>query len=142
MAALKSRYNCLMLVDEAHATGVFGDRGAGRVSGEGVTGDVDFVMGTFSKALGGFGAYVATSAVAAQYLVNAARSFIYSTALPACVIAADLEAVRLCGEGSSRGAELLAKAARFREALARAGLERPRRKPDNPRGRRGEREGA
>lgn len=111
------RHRCLFMVDEAHATGVFGPQGRGCVEAEGLAGEVDLVMGTFSKALGAFGAYLAGTRTLVEILVNSARSFIYSTALPAAVIAADLAALRLCLAGETRGAELLERAASFREAL-------------------------
>jgi len=86
-----------------------------------LTEEVEFIMGTYSKALGGFGAYLAASRTVVDYLINAARSFVYSTALPAAVIAADLAAVRLCLSGLERGPVLLEKAGRFRETLRRRG---------------------
>ena len=117
-----SRSNgCFLMVDEAHATGVFGPQGRGCVEAEGLAGEVDFVMGTFSKALGGFGAYLASSRMIVDFLVNSARSFIYSTALPAPVIAADLAALRLCVSGETRGGELLRRSAEFRETLRGSG---------------------
>jgi len=111
------RHRCLFLVDEAHATGVFGPQGRGCVEAEGLAGEVDLVMGTFSKAFGAFGGYLAASRTAVELLVNSARSFIYSTALPAPVIAAALAALRLCVSGAIRGDELLRRAGAFREAL-------------------------
>lgn len=117
LVELKTRYRCLLMVDEAHATGIFGPQGRGRVSDEGLTGEVDLIMGTFSKALGGFGAYLAASSTVVQYLINSARSFIYSTALPPAVIAANLAAVRWCLEQERPGQQLLTLAARFRQAL-------------------------
>lgn len=118
---LSELYDCRLLVDEAHATGVFGPQGRGRVEEAGLSDRVDYIMGTFSKALGGFGAYLAACRVAADYLVNAARSFVYSTSLPPAVVAADLAAVRLCVEEDWRGAELLAAADRFRRRLLQRG---------------------
>jgi len=112
---------CLLMVDEAHATGVFGPRGRGLIEAEGLAGQVDLVMGTFSKALGGFGGYLAASRTVIDFLVNSARSFIYSTALPAPVIAANLAALRLCLSGEADGAELLRRAAAFRNALRAKG---------------------
>lgn len=114
-------YRCLLMVDEAHATGVFGPQGRGLIEAEGLAGQVDLVMGTFSKALGGFGGYLAASRTIVDYLVNSARSFIYSTALPAPVIAANLAALRLCLSGEADGAELLRRAAAFRDALRAKG---------------------
>ncbi len=121
LVELKNRFHCALLVDEAHATGVFGPQGRGKVEQEGLTPEVEVLMGTFSKALGGFGAYVAASRTVIGYLVNVARSFIYSTALPLPVIAADLAAVELLEDGLDRGAELIRKALRFRRALRSRG---------------------
>ncbi len=117
LLAVCRRHGCRFMVDEAHATGVFGPQGRGCVEAEGLTGEVDLVMGTFSKALGGFGAYLAASRTVVDCLVNSARSFIYTTALPPVVIAANLAALRLCLTGETRGGELLERARSFREAL-------------------------
>ena len=97
------RHQSFFMVDEAHATGVFGPQGRGCVEADGLAGEVDLVMGTFSKALGGFGGYLAASRTIVDFLVNSARSFIYSTALPAPVIAANLAALRLCLSGEAHG---------------------------------------
>jgi 7-keto-8-aminopelargonate synthetase-like enzyme len=115
------RHRCLFMVDEAHATGIFGPQGRGCVEAEGLTGEVDLVMGTFSKGLGGFGAYLAASRVIVDFLVNSARSFIYSTSLRAPVIAANVAALRLCAAGEVRGSELLRRSSEFREKLRGAG---------------------
>lgn len=122
LVELKNRYGCTFFVDEAHATGVFGSQGRGCVNEDDLTEDVELVMGTFSKALGGFGAYLAASHDVVHYLTNAARSFVYSTALPAAVVAADLAAIRLCSKGLDRGSILLQKAERFRQALRSSGF--------------------
>jgi len=93
MAQLKQSFSFTWLVDEAHATGLFGENGSGVVAQQGVTDQVDLVMGTFSKALGSFGAYVACTDQMKSWLINTCRSFIYSTALPPGVIAANLAAL-------------------------------------------------
>lgn len=91
---LKSRFGALLLVDEAHAFGIIGPNGRGLAAEEGLEGQIDFQMGTFSKALGLSGGYVCTSRAFVDLLVNRARSFIYSTA-PAPALAATIsEAVR------------------------------------------------
>lgn len=125
LVAVARRHGASVLVDEAHATGVFGRNGGGLAVEEGVAEGIDFVMGTFSKALGGFGAYLAASRVTVDYLVNASRGFVYSTALPPAVVAADLAAVEVCGreETRRRAGELLRNADGFREALRNAGLD-------------------
>lgn len=121
LVELKERHRCLLMVDEAHATGVFGRAGRGLAEAEGVGARVDVLMGTFSKALGGFGAYLAAARVMTDYLVNSARSFIYSTSLPAAVIAADLAALAVCRREPGRGPALLARAEKFRAAVVAAG---------------------
>jgi len=82
LVELRNRYGAWLMVDEAHATGVLGPRGAGQAEAAGVTAEVDIHLGTFSKALGSFGAYVAGDDNLIEFLHNRARSFIYSTALP------------------------------------------------------------
>lgn len=94
---LKTEFQALLLVDEAHATGVIGARGAGWVAALGLTRQVDIQMGTLSKAFGASGGFICGSKTMVQLLVNRARSFIYSTALPpSCAAAASaaLEIVR------------------------------------------------
>ncbi|MDI6741099.1 MAG: 8-amino-7-oxononanoate synthase [Smithella sp.] len=118
---LKERYDCLLMVDEAHATGVFGSEGRGRVDALNLNDQVDLVMGTFSKALGGFGAYLASSRNVTDYLINKARSFIYSTALPPAIVAANLAAINVLREEPWRGQKLLARAEKFRQAASKAG---------------------
>jgi len=82
IAALCRQYNALLLVDEAHATGIYGDVGEGLVAAHGLQKEVYAVVHTFGKALGLHGAVVTGSAVLRSYLLNQARSFIYTTALP------------------------------------------------------------
>ena len=114
---LKERYNCILMVDEAHATGIFGKYGSGVVEEEDLTAEVDLIMGTFSKALGSFGAYIAGSKKITDYLVNSARSFIYSTALPPPVTAANLAALRLVKGEAFRRQRLLESSDYFRKQL-------------------------
>ena len=95
IVSLKNRYSCAVLVDEAHATGIFGENGSGVVEEEGLVSEIDLIMGTFSKALGSFGAYIAGTKRVMEYLINLSRSFIYSTALPPSVISANIAALEL-----------------------------------------------
>lgn len=120
---LKESYNCRLMVDEAHATGIFGDNGSGVVEEEGLTENVDLIMGTFSKALGSFGAYVAVSKEIKEYLVNTSRGFIYSTALPPYVISANIASLDIIKEEPFRRKMLLESAEFFRRSLRRRGLE-------------------
>ncbi|MEN8140357.1 MAG: 8-amino-7-oxononanoate synthase [Thermodesulfobacteriota bacterium] len=121
LVALKERYNCLLMVDEAHATGLFGPDGSGLVAQSGCPAGVDLIMGTFGKALGSFGAYIAADGTMIDFLINRARGFIYSTALPPAVIGASLAAIRLCKEQPRLRQELWEKVAIFRAALAHHG---------------------
>lgn len=123
IAALRLKYGCRIIVDEAHATGIFGANGSGVVEEEGITDEIDVIMGTFSKALGSFGAYVASSRKTIDYLVNRARSFIYSTALPPSVIAADLTALDIIKEEPYRRRSLLDNSDFFRKRLAERGFD-------------------
>jgi len=122
LAELKERYRCLLMVDEAHATGVYGANGGGVIEEEGMAGVVDLAMGTFGKALGSYGAYVAADRTLIDYLVNRARSFIFSTAPPPAVAAASLAAVRLVQERPSLRSELREKVVLFKKALVSGGI--------------------
>ncbi|MFA5143216.1 MAG: 8-amino-7-oxononanoate synthase [Candidatus Omnitrophota bacterium] len=123
LVALKERFGCALMVDEAHATGIFGKNGSGMVEEEGLADKVDLIMGTFGKALGSFGAYIASSGAMIEYMVNKCRSFIYSTALPPVVIACNIAAIELIKEEPFRRVELLNKAGHFRGLLKEKGLE-------------------
>jgi 8-amino-7-oxononanoate synthase len=120
---LKEKFGCEIMVDEAHATGIFGKNGSGVVDELGMVDKVDFIMGTFSKALGSFGAYIAASKKTIDYLINTSRSFIYSTALPPSVIAANIAALTLLKKEPFRRKTLLENAAYFRSRLTKKGLQ-------------------
>jgi 8-amino-7-oxononanoate synthase len=94
IVALKERYGASLMVDEAHATGLYGERGQGLASQLGVADRVEIQMGTLGKALGVSGGYIAGSRKLVDYLVNRARSFVFSTAPPPAVAAAALAAVK------------------------------------------------
>ena len=109
--------DALLLVDEAHATGLLGATGAGLAERQGVQGQVPLVMGTLGKALGGFGAFVAGSRLLREHLVNSARGFIFSTALPPFVLGAAIKAVELAQSERWRAARALEFAERVRGSL-------------------------
>lgn len=92
---LKEKYGALLLVDEAHATGVLGKGGAGLVADLGVAGQIDIQMGTLSKAFGVTGGFIAGSGPLIDLLVNRARSFIFSTAPPPALAAAASAALEI-----------------------------------------------
>ena len=122
LARLADRTGAMMLVDEAHATGVLGPGGAGLVRAAGAESVVNLSMGTLSKALGGYGGFVACTELMRQWLIQRSRSFVYSTALPPAMVGAALGALELLGETPDMGAVLLARAAAFRERLHAEGF--------------------
>lgn len=87
LVELKEKYNCILILDEAHAFGVFGEKGLGVTEALGITDKVDLIVGTFGKAIGSMGAFATGSRTLIEYLTNKARSFIFSTALPPINIA-------------------------------------------------------
>ncbi len=119
LAALAEKYGAFLYLDEAHATGVMGRDGFGLAHGLRNA----LVMGTFSKGLGGFGAYAACSAVLREYLVNRCGGVIYATALPPAVLGAMEAALDMIPELGAARARVAGHAARFRAALAAAGLD-------------------
>ena len=110
------------MVDEAHGTGCVGPGGRGAVAAAGLEDEVDVLMGTLGKALGGYGAYVCGSAELVEYLINAVRPFIFSTALPPSVVAAAGAALELLAERPARVDKLAANAAVLRDGLREEGL--------------------
>jgi 8-amino-7-oxononanoate synthase len=93
LVGLKTRYNAMLLLDEAHAVGVIGANGRGLAAEENLTRQIDVHLGTLSKALGVSGGYICGSRSLIEWLVNRARSFIFSTAPPAALAAAATAAV-------------------------------------------------
>lgn len=87
---LKEKYNCILVVDEAHAFGVFGEKGLGVCEQLNLIDKVDLIVGTFGKAVGSVGAFVVGSDILIDYLINKARSFIFSTSLPPVNVAFSL----------------------------------------------------
>jgi 8-amino-7-oxononanoate synthase len=121
IAELAERYGARVVIDEAHATGVIGPEGRGLAHELGVT--VDVCIGTLGKALGSYGAFACCTHETADYLVNRARTFIYSTALPPPSIGAALKALDLMDR--ERMATLHANARAFRSALGEPASDMP-----------------
>jgi 8-amino-7-oxononanoate synthase len=118
-----ARRNCLrLLVDEAHGTGSLGPGGRGSVAEAGLGDEVDLIIGTLGKALGSYGAFVACDRPTAEFLLNAARTFVFSTAPPPPAVAAALAALDLLEECPGMVRRLGRNAAAFRAALEDEGL--------------------
>lgn len=120
---IKARYGCNLMVDEAHAIGIYGTSGSGVVEEGGFSREVDYIMGTFGKALGSFGAYLAASKSDINYLINKCRSFIYSTALPPAIVSANLASIKLLSEEPYRRTRLLESAKFLRDGLKAKGFD-------------------
>jgi 8-amino-7-oxononanoate synthase len=123
LVELKQRYGALLMVDEAHSGGVFGAEGQGLAHALGLTEQVDVHMGTFSKAYGCYGAYVAGDALLKEYLVNKARSFIFTTALPPIVILTIMGNWRKVKREPWRRDRLHERSAWFRRSLRKLGFD-------------------
>jgi 8-amino-7-oxononanoate synthase len=122
LAALCASSEAILIVDEAHATGVIGPHGAGLCAEQGVAADLR--MGTLSKSFGLAGAYVASSRPVCELLVNRARPFIYSTALPPALSCAALASLRILAgpEGDERRRRLWNNVRRFAGGLRSLGI--------------------
>jgi 8-amino-7-oxononanoate synthase len=121
LADLAERHRAMLLVDEAHATGVFGRKGRGVAEHLGIEDGVHVRVGTLSKALGSAGGFVAGGRSLIEWLVNRARPYIFSTAAPAATAAAALAALDIVENEPQRRSELLARANRLRAALVDQG---------------------
>ncbi len=122
IADLAARHGAVVMVDEAHATGVFGPNGGGIVEEMGLAGQVLIQMGTLGKALGGFGAYVAGSRDLRDLLINRCRSFIFTTSLPPVVIAMAIAAIDIIKKEPQRRRALRDNSKTLREGLERMGF--------------------
>jgi 8-amino-7-oxononanoate synthase len=121
LCAVVEQFGAWLMVDEAHATGLYAD-GGGVVQREGLSDRVHVQMGTLSKALASQGGYVAGSEPVIEYLLNAARSFVFSTGLAPPATAAAREALRIARE-DDRQARLWANVERLRDGLVDAGYD-------------------
>jgi glycine C-acetyltransferase len=125
LVSLKEDFNALLMVDDAHGTGVLGRTGRGTAEQFNLCSRIDIHMGTLGKALGGFGAYVAASGDIIDCLVNRARSFIFSTSLPPSVLASSLAAIDIVdsSEGLDLRQRLSGHAVFLRKSLQAAGFD-------------------
>jgi 8-amino-7-oxononanoate synthase len=117
------KYNMLLMVDDAHATGVLGKNGGGTADYFGLQNEIDIQMGTFSKALASEGGFIAGNRGLIDYLANKARSFIFSTALAPATVAVSLRALEIVQAEPRLRQSLIANSAWFREKLREIGFE-------------------
>jgi len=122
LSELADKYKCMLMVDDAHATGVLGSKGKGTSEHFGIDNPNIIQMGTLGKALGCFGAYVAGSRKLIDYLINKARSFIYTTSLPPSVCAASIAAIDIIEDEPQLRQNLWDRIKFFRKGLKEAGL--------------------
>lgn len=125
LCALAERYEATLVVDEAHATGVLGATGRGSFEHWGLDPGASIQIGTLGKALGGFGAFVLGDPDLISWLVNRARPFVFSTALPPAVLGAALGALDVLEAEPTLVRSLADNAAYLREGLRRLGFEVP-----------------
>lgn len=118
---LAEEFDAMLLVDEAHATGVFGADGTGLAEEQGVAARIPIRIGTLSKALGSGGGFIAGEQRLIDWLVNRARPYVFSTAHPPATAAAALAAIRIVQREPQRRTELLTRAAWLREELRHQG---------------------
>ncbi len=123
LADISSQHGCLLLVDDAHGTGVMGGKGQGAAAYLGVSKGIDIHVGTLSKAIAAVGGFVAGSSDLISYLINKARSFIYTTALPPGVVATATAALKLMETEPSLLEGLRANVRYMRGALNSAGFD-------------------
>ena len=123
LAELAECEGAMLVLDEAHATGVLGPTGAGLAEEVGLESGITASVGTLSKAFGGIGGFVAASREVCDLIVNRGRSFIYTTALPAAACEAARAALRIVREEPDRRRRVLALADRLRGALQEKGFD-------------------
>ncbi len=122
LVKLATRYDAILMVDEAHATGTVGPKGQGVAAHFGLEDRVTIVMGTLSKALGSQGGFIAASQDLVKFLTNHSRSFIFSTALAPPAVGAALESLSILEESPSLPERLQSNATYIREGLRRLGF--------------------
>ncbi|MDD5434461.1 MAG: 8-amino-7-oxononanoate synthase, partial [Nitrospira sp.] len=118
-------FDAILIVDDAHATGVLGKNGRGSTEHFGIEINDNLLhiqMGTYSKALGSFGAYIAGPGILKKYLINKTRPFIYTTALPPAILAASIAAINLIQEDDSMLKDLWKNTGLFRERIKGLGF--------------------
>lgn len=120
---LAKKYDCLTYVDDAHGSGVLGESGRGTVDHFKLHGQVDFIIGTLSKAIGVIGGYVASKKIVKEWLLHRARPLLFSTALPPAAIGATIESVKMLMESEEYTDKLWNNARYFKEKMSALGFD-------------------
>lgn len=120
---LAKKYDCLTYVDDAHGSGVLGESGRGTVDHFKLHGEVDFIIGTLSKAIGVIGGYVASKKVVKEWLLHRARPLLFSTALPPAAIGATIESVKMLMESEEYTNKLWDNAFYFKDKMKNLGFD-------------------
>lgn len=120
---LAKKYNALTYVDDAHGSGVLGKSGRGTIDHFNLNGEIDFIVGTLSKAIGVVGGYVASKKNVKEWLLHRARPLLFSTALPPSAIAATIEAVKMLMESEEYTKQLWDNARYFKAGLKDLGFD-------------------
>ena len=122
LVELAEKYGCIMMIDDAHASGVLGRNGRGTVDHYGLHGRVDIQVGTLSKAIGALGGYVCSTRDAIEFLYHRARPFLFSTSHPPSVVATCLAAFEVLEEEPQLIDRLWANTRFFKEGLKKLGF--------------------
>jgi len=117
------KYEAILMLDDAHATGVLGKNGKGTCEYFGIKEGVDIQMGTLSKALGNLGGYIAGSKALIEYIRNKSRSFIYSTSLPPAIVAGSIKAIEIIEKDTGLRQRLWSNVRKFCDALIEMGFD-------------------
>ena len=120
---LSEKYKAMIMIDEAHALGVLGKTGRGVLEHFNMLGKIDIVMGTFSKAVGGLGGFIASTKDVTTYLKHVSREFIFSTSLPPAVVAGNIAAIKVIQEEPHLLKELWRNIKHMKEGLKDLGYD-------------------
>lgn len=123
LVEISDEFGCMLMIDEAHAMGVLGDRGSGATEYFDVENKVPIVMGTLSKAVGSLGGYICGSQKLIDFIRNRVRTYIFDTSLPAASIAASIEAINIIENEKERRDNLWKLINRFKSGIEDIGLE-------------------
>lgn len=123
IVGIADKHSAILMLDDAHATGVIGNHGRGTAEHFGIKDKVDIQMGTLSKAFGNLGGYIAGSRPLIEYIRNKARSFIYSTSLPPSVLGGSIKAIEIVERDTSLRKKLWSNIEKFRNGLMELGYD-------------------